>query len=251
MRIISRLDVKSPNLVKGINFEGLRKLGSPAKFAIDYYNQGIDEILFIDIVASLYQRNSLLDIIAKSSEGVFVPITVGGGIRSIDDIKSILRSGADKVAINTAAIQNPTLIKEAAHKFGKQCIVGSIQAKKISNQKWECYYDCGREKSGIDVLKWAVELAKNDVGEILVSSVDRDGCAIGPDFELIKSINNVVEVPIIASSGFSNEKHFYEADACGIDAIAIGTALHFKNLTVAKIKKDLSKNGINIRRDST
>src|SRR6266571_1205078 len=155
IRIISRLDIKGPNLIKGINFEGLRKLGDPNQFARDYYEQGIDEIIYIDIVASLYERSSLLNIVRRTTQDVFIPITVGGGIRSVDDAREMLRAGADKVAVNTAAVKCPELIHEISHKFGAQCMVLSIEAKRTAPGKWEVYYDNGREKSGIDVLEWA------------------------------------------------------------------------------------------------
>lgn len=148
------MDVKGPNLVKGIQFEGLRKLGDPNEFAKKYYQQGIDELIYIDIVASLYERNNLTEIVRKTSEDVFIPITVGGGIRSTDDVKEVLNAGADKVAINTAALKRPELITEISERFGSQCMVLSIQAKKVGYKKWEAYYDCGREKTGVDVVDW-------------------------------------------------------------------------------------------------
>ena len=174
IRLIARLDIKGPNLIKGINLEGLRVIGSPNDFAIKYYKQGIDELIFMDCVATLYGRNHLAELIVKASKETFVPITVGGGIRSTDDVFEILRSGADKVAINTAAILNPNLILEVARCFGSQCMVLSIEAKKIGTNKWEAYTDNGREKTGLDVVSWAKQAVKLGVGEILLTSVDNE-----------------------------------------------------------------------------
>ena len=247
MRIISRLDVKAPNLVKGINFEGLKKLGDPSDYIKRYYHQGIDEIILIDIVASLYNRNSLLDVISNITKEVFVPITVGGGIKNIKDIKEILRSGADKVALNTSIIKEPEFINRSSSEFGNQCIVGSIQAKKKINNNWEAYYDCGREKSGKDAVAWAVELASRGVGEILISSVDRDGTLNGPDFELIEIIRKNVDIPIIAASGLSNVNEIYKLYQIEIDAVAIGSAFHYEKLKINNVKKELKIKKVPIR----
>src|SRR3989344_5086511 len=186
MRIISRLDIKGPNVVKGLKLEGLRIVGKPAELTKKYYQQGADEILYIDIVASLYERNNLSKVVKEAiSLGVFVPMTVGGGVRSLEDIQKLLNAGADKVAINTAATRRPELITEAARRFGSQCIVGSIEAKKIGPQKWEAYVDNGREKTGLDAVAWAVKLVELGAGELLITSVDRDGCESGYDLELM------------------------------------------------------------------
>ena len=247
MRIISRLDVKAPNLVKGINFEGLKKLGDPSDYIKKYYNQGIDEIILIDIVASLYNRNSLLDVISNITKEVFVPITVGGGIKNVKDIKEILRSGADKVALNTSIIKEPEFINRSSSEFGNQCIVGSIQAKKKSNNNWEAYYDCGREKSGKDAVAWAVELASRGAGEILISSVDRDGTLNGPDFELIEIIRKNVDIPIIAASGIGNVSEIYKLHQIEVDAVAIGSAFHYEKLKIDNVKKELKIKKVPIR----
>ena len=176
IRIIPRLDVKGPNVVKGIHLEGLRIVGKPAELAKKYYDQGADEILYIDIVASLYERNNLSDVVKEAiSLGVFVPMSVGGGVRSLEDIQKLLNAGADKVAINTAATRNPALITEAAKRFGSQCIVGSIEAKKCGDNRWEAYIDNGREKTGLDAVEWAKKLVALGAGELLITSVDQEG----------------------------------------------------------------------------
>lgn len=250
VRIIPRLDVKGPNIVKGIQLEGLRVIGKPAELARRYYEQGADEILYIDIVASLYERNNLTEVVKETiSKGVFIPLTVGGGIRSIEDIKKILRAGADKVAINTAATRNPELITKAAKIFGSQCIVGSIEAKKVSDKKWESYIDNGREKTGLDVIEWAKKLERLGVGEILITSVDRDGTRYGFDEELIKKVVDTVNVPVIACGGAKNEKNIVECfKNTQVDGISCASILHYNESTIEKIKYNLEKNKINIRK---
>ena len=180
LRLIARLDVKAPNLVKGVQFEGLRKLGAPEEFASRYYKQGIDEIYFEDIVASLYERNSLTSVIEKTSEDIFVPITVGGGLRTIEDVVTVLRAGADKVAINTAAIKHPEIITRVAETFGRQCMVLSVQAKRQEGG-WEAYFDNGRERSGLDAVEWVKRGTELGAGEIIITSVDREGTGLGFD----------------------------------------------------------------------
>jgi len=237
IRLIARLDVKAPNLVKGIQMEGLRKFGDPYKFAKRYYEEGIDEILYVDIVASLYERNSLLDLIEQTTQDIFVPITVGGGLRSIDDVAAALRAGADKVAINTAAIKNPPLISEVSQRFGSQCMVLSIQAKRKEIGGWEAYYDCGREHSGLDVVEWAVRGEELGAGEILLTSVDREGTAKGMDLKLIKAVSDAVSIPVIACGGMGQLEHFSEAvNEGGVDAIAMAHVLHYGHLSVDEIR---------------
>jgi len=248
IRLIARLDVKAPNLVKGIQMEGLRKFGDPYKFAKRYYEEGIDEILYVDIVASLYERNSLLDLIERTTQDIFVPITVGGGLRSIDDVAAALRAGADKVAINTAAIKNPTLISEVSQRFGSQCMVLSIQAKLKESGGWEAYYDCGREHSGLDVVEWAIRGEELGAGEILLTSVDREGTAKGMDLELIKAVNDAVSIPVIASGGMGQLEHFSEAvNEAGVDAIAMAHVLHYGHLSVDDIREYAIQEQIPVR----
>lgn len=248
VRIVARLDVKAPNMVKGVQMEGLRKLGNPNDFAQLYYEQGIDEILYVDIVASLYDRNSLLDIVTNTTANVFVPMIVGGGIRSIDDARKLLRAGADKVAINTAAIKNPTLIKELAETFGSQCVVVSIHAKKTSDNHWEAYYDSGREHTGMDVIEWAKQAEEYGAGELLITSVDRDGMQNGCDRELVKAITSRVAIPVIAGGGVGSKQDVVDVIQHGQpDAVAIGSALHFKKFSVGELRTELRLAGIQTR----
>ena len=247
IRLIARLDIKAPNLVKGIQLEGLRKLGDPNIFAKKYYQEGIDEIYFEDIVASLYERNSLVEIIKRTTENVFVPITVGGGLRNIDDISSALMSGADKVSINTAAIKNPEIIKKAAKRFGSQSIVLSIQAKKNTNG-WEAYFDNGREHSGIDAVDWASRGEELGAGELLVTSVDKEGMAKGFDSELIKEISSNVSIPVIASGGMGKLEHLSDVIKLGgADAVAMAHVLHYDIIPLNEIRDYASREGIPVR----
>lgn len=248
IRLIARLDIKGSNLIKGIQLEGLRKIGNPNTFAKQYYEQGIDEILYIDIVASLYNRNNLSDIVMECTKDVFVPITVGGGIRSLEDVNKLLHCGADKIAINTGAIKKPELIHEVSDKYGSQCMVLSIQAKKIAEGKWEAYYDNGREKTGIDVVEWAKEGYKLGAGEILLTSVDREGTKRGFDIELVRAVSDVVPIPVIASGGMGNPKDFSKVVIEGhADAVAVASLLHYGQYNVAKLKEQAVWDGINVR----
>ena len=207
IRVIPRLDIKGPNLVKGIHLEGLRVLGKPADFAKYYYENGADELMFMDVVASLYERNSLHDIILETAKQKFIPITVGGGLRSISDIKDVLRVGADKVCLNTAAIKDPNLIKTASRQFGSSTIVVAIEAIKEENGKYLAYTDNGREYTGIDVFEWAQKVDELGAGEIVITSVDNEGTGQGFDLELISKISNLVSIPVIAHGGAGNKQH--------------------------------------------
>ena len=195
VRLIARLDIKGPNLIKGIHLEGLRIVGAPADYALKYYNAGIDEFIYMDSVASLYGRNHLAEIVSAAVKDIFVPITVGGGIRSTDDVTQILRSGADKVAINTAAVSNPELISKVAQRFGSQCMVLSVEAKKCGSNSWEVYTDGGRERTGIDVVSWVQQAAELGVGEILLTSVDMEGTRRGFDIALVDAVTSVSRFP--------------------------------------------------------
>lgn len=237
IRIIPRLDIKGPNLVKGIHLEGLRVLGKPEQYAHYYFNNGADELFFQDTVASLYDRNNLQDIISKTAKEIFIPITVGGGIRTIDDIKSVLRAGADKVAINTAAIKNPNFIKEASLSFGSSTIVVAIEAIKQQNGTYLAYTDNGREHTGIEVVNWAKQVVDLGAGEIVITSVDREGTGEGFDIELVKLISNAVSVPVIAHGGCSGPSDVVNAIKEGsADAITIASILHYE--TINKITND-------------
>jgi imidazole glycerol-phosphate synthase subunit HisF len=213
VRLIARLDIKGPNLIKGVHLEGLRVIGDPQDYARRYYEQGADELLYIDIVASLYGRSKLTEIVRRAARDVFVPMTVGGGIRTIDDVSDLLRSGADKVAVNTAAVRRPELIGEVAQRFGSQCMVLSIEAKQQSSGRWEVYTDCGRERSGIDVVEWARQGVERGAGEILVTSIDREGTRKGFDLALTGAIAKAVNVPVIASGGYGKAEDLNEVVA--------------------------------------
>ena len=248
-RIIPRLDIKGPNLVKGIQMEGLRKLGDPHIFATRYYEQGADELIYIDIVASLYGRNNLTEIVRRTVKDIFIPITVGGGVRCIDDIRNLLCCGADKVAINTAAIKEPRLIKEAAQIFGSQCIVASIQVKKIKENKWEAYIDNGRERTGIDAFEWALETVELGAGEILVTSVDKEGLKKGYDVEIIRKIADAVPIPVIACGGAGKSEDFITVIQEGhVDAVSAASIFHYGLSSLTDVREALLRAGIPIRR---
>lgn len=239
VRIIPRLDIKGPNLVKGIHLEGLRVLGKPEDFARYYYENGADELMFMDVVASLFERNSLNDIISRTAKEIFIPLTVGGGIRTLDDIKNVLRAGADKVSINTAAIKNPNFIKEAALKFGSSTIVLAIEAIKQPDNKYFAYTDNGREYTGLEVVEWAQRGAELGAGEIVITSVDKEGTGQGFDIELIKSISNAVSVPVIAHGGAGKITDFDELFNYDVSAVALGSVLHYK--TITQLQSELNK----------
>ncbi|MDG6218100.1 MAG: imidazole glycerol phosphate synthase cyclase subunit [Candidatus Thermoplasmatota archaeon] len=244
IRIIPRLDIKGPNLVKGIHLEGLRVLGKPDNFARYYYENGADELFFIDVVASLYGRNNLLEIVTKTSREIFIPLTVGGGLKTIEDINKTLRAGADKVALNTAAIHNPQFIQKASNKFGSSTIVASITAKKVSDCHYEAYTDNGREKTGINVIEWAKEAEELGAGEIYLMSIDRDGTAQGYDLDLIKSVTKNVSIPVIAAGGAGKIEHFIEVIVQGhADAISMASILHYNNINGFKRDSDYSSEG--------
>jgi imidazole glycerol-phosphate synthase subunit HisF len=245
-RIIARLDIKLSRLIKGIHLEGWRYLGAPKPFFLDYYAQGIDEILYIDAVASLYSRNSLKELVSETTHNVFVPITVGGGIRTLEDAYEMLRSGADKIAINTGAVKNPDLINQVANKFGSQCMVLSVQAKRNSNKRWDVYYDSGREKTERDVITWVKEAVDRGAGEILLTSVDQDGTGKGFDIELAQELTAIIDVPVIASGGFGTPADFVKVSPY-VDAVAIAKQLHFKKVTVADIKNEAKLNNVDVR----
>lgn len=227
-RIIPRLDIKGPNLVKGIHLEGLRVLGKPSDFAKYYYEQGADELMFMDVVASLYERNSLHDIITETAKKIFIPITVGGGLRSISDIKEVLRVGADKVCLNTAAIKNPQLIKEASRMFGSSTIVVAIEAIKEHEGKYLAYTDNGREFTGVDVFEWAQRVDELGAGEIVITSVDKEGTGEGFDAELIAKISSLVSIPVIAHGGAGKKQDVVDVlKACSPDAVMISSLFHY------------------------
>jgi imidazole glycerol-phosphate synthase subunit HisF len=228
IRIIPRLDIKGGNLVKGIQLEGLRVLGKPELFARHYYQSGADELLYMDIVASLYQRNSLLDIVEKTSREIFIPLTVGGGLGSVDDIRAVLRAGADKVSLNTAAIRNPQLIHEAARSFGSSTIVVSIETKRQADGSYEAYIDNGRERTGVEVLDWVRRVVDLGAGEIILTSVDREGTGDGYDIELVRTVAEMAPIPVIACGGAGTMADIGEVLISGkADAVSVASVLHY------------------------
>lgn len=247
-RIIARLDIKGNRLIKGIHLEGWRFLGDPLEYCYNYYKQGIDEIIYVDAVASLYSRDSIKEIIEKTTANVFVPITVGGGIRSVNDAYEILRSGADKVAINTGAVKRPELISEVANRFGKQCMILSIQAKKRSDGRWVVAYDSAREYTDMDVVAWAKEGVERGAGEILLTSVDNEGTRKGFDTALIKEVTDAVNVPVIACGGFGKKEDFINVIKKGhASAAAIAHCLHYNKVSVAEIREHAIDSDIEMR----
>lgn len=248
VRLIARLDIKGPNLIKGIHLEGLRVMGSPGEHAMRYYQQGADELIYIDCVASLYGRNSLGDIVKSAAHDVFVPMTVGGGVRSVDDATYLLRCGADKVAVNTAAVANPNIISDIARRFGSQCMVLSVEAKQVGTGRWEAYTDNGRERTGLDVIDWIKKGIAMGAGEILLTSVDREGTRKGFDVSLIHAVTQEVTVPVIASGGMGKPEDLIDVVRLGgADAVAMADILHYNRATVGEIRRTAQEAGIEVR----
>jgi cyclase len=248
LRLIARLDIKSQNLIKGVHLEGLRVIGSPAEYARRYYAQGADELLYMDCVASLYGRNHLENIVREAAKDIFIPITVGGGIRSVDDATRVLRAGADKVAVNTAVVVNPELITQIAHRFGSQCMVLSVEAKQISGNRWEVFTNNGRERTGQDVVEWVRKAVDLGAGEILLTSVDREGTRKGFDVPLIDAVTAAVSVPVIASGGMGKPEDLISAVQDGhADAIAMADILHYQRASIGDIRTTALSSGLHVR----
>lgn len=247
LRLIARLDIKGENLIKGVHLEGLRVIGNPQEYARRYYEQGADELIYMDIVASLYGRSSLLEIVRRTARDVFVPLTVGGGVRSIDDVTKLLRAGADKVAINTAAVHRPELIKEVAQKFGSQCMVLSIEAKRHGENYWEIYTDCGREKSGLDAIGWIKRGIELGAGEVLLTSIDQEGTRKGFDLQLLQAVEAISTIPVIVSGGYGEAKHLRDAINCGADAVACADALHYERTTFSELRGIAGEMSVKVR----
>lgn len=247
IRLIARLDIKDKYVVKGIQLEGVRKVGIPCELAERYYEAGIDEILYVDNVASLYNRNSLDEVIYDTTKNIFIPVTVGGGIRSVDNARFLLSKGADKLALNTAAIKDEAIIGQIAETFGSQCMVLSVQAKRTGQGGWEALYDNGREHSGKDVFEWIARGVELGAGEILLTSVDFDGMMKGMDIELIKRACETVNVPIIACGGVRNAEDIVAAASAGASAVAIGSALHFNKVSVQEFREGILQAGGRVR----
>lgn len=234
------MDIKGPNLVKGIHLEGLRVLGKPEDFARYYYETGADELVYMDVVASLYNRNSLHSIIERTAKEIFIPLTVGGGLRSIDDIRAVLRAGADKVSLNTAAIKNPGIIKEAANKFGSSTIVISIEAIKQPDGAYLAYTDNGREYTGLEAKSWAIKAVELGAGEILLTSVDREGTGLGYDVELTKMVSGAVPIPVIACGGAGRTDDIKEIIMEGkADAVCVASMLHYGLIKKQAVRNEL------------
>ena len=248
-RIIPCLDVKDGRVVKGTNFVNLRDAGDPVEVGEIYSKTGADELVFLDITASSDKRNTVVDMVRRVAENVFIPFTVGGGIRTVDDFRTILRAGADKVAINSAAIDNPQVITQAALKFGNQCVVCAIDAKRRANgDGWTIYKHGGRIDMGIDAVEWAKKAYELGAGEILLTSMDCDGTKAGYDCELTRAVSDVVDVPVIASGGAGTFEHFYDAFEKGhADAVLAASLFHYKEMEIADLKEYLSEKGIPVR----
>lgn len=249
IRLIARLDIKGPNLIKGIHLEGLRVIGSPNEHALRYYEQGADELIYMDCVASLYGRNHLGEIVMAAAKDIFIPMTVGGGIRSVDDATQVLRNGADKVAVNTAAVANPALISAIANRFGSQCMVLSVEAKQVGPGKWEVFTDNGREYTGRDVVEWVKEGVTRGAGEVLLTSIDREGTRKGYDIDLVKAVSTAVSVPVIASGGMGEIGDAVKAARDGgADALAMADILHYQRASIADVREAMRAEGFNVRR---
>ena len=244
VRVIPRLDIKGPNLVKGIHLEGLRVLGKPERFARCYYEQGADELLYMDVVASLYGRNSLLDIISRTSKEIFIPLTVGGGLRTLEDIRAVLRAGADKVSLNTAVVRDPAFIRRASQRFGSSTIVVSIEAMQQPDGGYEAYTDNGRERTSLNAVEWATRVADLGAGELLVTSIDREGTGRGFDLELTRQIAEAVPIPVIACGGAGSLAHTADVVMEGkADAVCLASMLHYDLIAHHDLKGEFAEEG--------
>ncbi len=249
IRVIPRLDIKNNTVVKGIHLEGLRVVGDPQVLAKKYYDDGADEILYMDVVASLYERNNLGPIIEQTARNVFIPLTVGGGIRTVDDITQVLRMGADKVAINTAAVKNPDFISEAANRFGSQCIVGSIESQYKGSGKWEVYTDTGREASGKDAIIWGKEMERLGAGELLITSITAEGVQKGFELDLVLALAPHVKIPVIACGGAGLHGHVIDVVVrAHADAVACASIFHYEKSSISELKASMAEAGIPVRR---
>lgn len=247
-RIIPCLDVKNGRVVKGVNFVNLRDAGDPVECAIEYDKKGADELVLLDITATNEDRGTMIDIVSRVANSIFIPFTVGGGIRTTEDFKELLRAGADKISVNSAAVRNPDLINEAAYKFGSQCVVCAIDAKRREQGGWEVYLNGGRLPTGIDAVTWAQEAVSRGAGEILLTSMDCDGKKTGYDLELTRAVSERVGVPVIASGGAGALEHFYDALTVGkADAVLAASLFHFNEIPIETLKAYLSEKGIPVR----
>ena len=246
IRVIPCLDVNAGRVVKGTNFVDLRDAGDPVEIAKRYNVEGADEVVFLDITASSDKRAITLDVVRKTAEQVFIPLTVGGGIRTVDDMRTLLKAGADKISINTAAVLNPQLIYDGSKKFGNQCIVVAIDAKK-DGDSWVVYTHGGRIKTNLNVIKWVQQCVELGAGEILLTSMDKDGTKDGYDLELMEQVTKVVDVPVIASGGAGKKEHFVDVCKKGASAVLAASLFHFKELEISDLKQYMKQNGIEVR----
>ncbi|MFZ2173272.1 MAG: imidazole glycerol phosphate synthase subunit HisF [Rhodococcus sp. (in: high G+C Gram-positive bacteria)] len=253
VRVIPCLDVDAGRVVKGVNFENLRDAGDPVELAAAYDAQGADELIFLDVTASTSDRGTMLDVVSRTAEQVFIPLTVGGGVRTVEDVDRLLRAGADKVSVNTAAIARPELLRELSERFGSQCIVLSVDARTVPQglpdtpSGWEVTTHGGKRGTGIDAVEWAVRGAELGVGEILLNSMDADGTKAGFDLPMIRAVKAVVHVPVIASGGAGAVEHFAPAVQAGADAVLAASVFHFGDMTIAEVKKSMREEGITVR----
>lgn len=247
-RIIPCLDVKDGRVVKGVNFVNLRDAGDPVEIAKKYSDEGADEICFLDITASHEERKTMIDVVERTAAEVFVPLTVGGGVRTIEDVRQLLLAGADKVSINTAAVNDPDFVKRASERFGSQCIVVAIDARRVSEGKWEVYTHGGRNPTGIDALEWAKKMEEYGAGEILLTSMDKDGTKSGYDIELTKAVSRTVSIPVIASGGAGSLDHLSDGVSDGeADAVLVASIFHYGEHTIRDAKEFMSSKGISVR----
>ena len=248
-RIIPCLDVKDGRVVKGTNFVGLRDAGDPVELASIYDRELADELIFLDITASSDERNTMVEMVEQTASQIFIPFTVGGGIRTVEDIRKMLKAGADKVSLNTAAIKNPSLIAEGAKRYGSQCIVLAVDARQTGTDKWEVYINGGRTPTGLDVLEWVKQATALGAGEILLTSMDNDGVKDGYDIPLTRAVSEAVNVPVIASGGAGALEHFYDVLTLGkADAVLAASVFHFGQFTVGQVKEYLTSKGVEVRR---
>lgn len=247
-RIIPCLDVKDGRVVKGVNFENLRDAGDPVEIARSYNEQGADEIVFLDITASHENRGTIVEVVERTAREVFMPLTVGGGVRSVEDFRTLLRAGADKVSVNSAALLDPELVARAADKFGSQCVVVAIDAKRRPGGGWSVFRNGGRIDTGIDAIEWAARAESLGAGEILLTSMDADGTKAGYDIELTKAVCDAVKIPVIASGGAGSVEHFIDVfEKAGADAALVASLFHYRELTIAEVKNALAERGIPVR----
>jgi len=247
-RIIPCLDVDKGRVVKGINFLNLKDAGDPVELARFYDEAGADELVFLDITASFEERKTILDVVKRTAAEIFIPFTLGGGLRNIEDIRNALLAGADKVSLNTAAVKTPEIIKQASEQFGSQCIVVAVDARQTNKNSWEVYIKGGREATGIDVISWVKEVEKLGAGEILLTSMDRDGTKLGYDLELTRKVSRSVKIPIIASGGVGNIEHIYEGLTLGeADAALAASIFHYGEYSIYETKVYLKERGVNVR----